>query len=85
MTVSNIVRNPKMAGLFYFSPCYGLNLFPEMIDAYLNGPRTLSNERLSYLVISQQQVEDLEASALDVQNFDLLLCATHFLGTLIWL
>jgi hypothetical protein len=56
-----------------------------MIDAYLNGPRTLSNERLSYLVISQQPVEDLDASALDVQNFDLLLCATHFLGTFIWL
>ncbi|KAJ6575267.1 hypothetical protein B0H19DRAFT_1344161 [Mycena capillaripes] len=56
----------------------------EMIDAYLNGPRTLSNDQLSYLVISQQQVVDssqsVDASALDLQDFDLLLCATHFLG-----
>ncbi|KAJ7808257.1 hypothetical protein B0H14DRAFT_3762510 [Mycena olivaceomarginata] len=55
----------------------------EMIDAYLNGPRTLSNERLSHLVISQQPAQDGSEtldSASDLQNFDLLLCATHFLG-----
>ncbi|KAJ7170025.1 hypothetical protein C8R46DRAFT_1217636 [Mycena filopes] len=52
----------------------------EMIDAYLNGPRTLSNERLSYLVISQQSVEEVDGAGQDLQNFDLLLCATHFLG-----
>ncbi|KAJ7492479.1 hypothetical protein FB451DRAFT_1336381 [Mycena latifolia] len=54
----------------------------ELIDSYLNGPRTLSNERLSYLVVSQQLDKDeaVEASGLDSQNFDLLLCATHFLG-----
>lgn len=56
-----------------------------MIDAYLNGPRTLSNERLSHLVISQQPAQDGSEtldSASDLQNFDLLLCATHFLGKL---
>ncbi|KAJ7631066.1 hypothetical protein FB45DRAFT_747482 [Roridomyces roridus] len=42
----------------------------DLIDTYLNGPRTLANERLSYLIISQ--VEE--------QEFDFLLCATHFLG-----
>ncbi|KAF8216074.1 hypothetical protein K438DRAFT_1901776 [Mycena galopus ATCC 62051] len=52
----------------------------EMIDAYLNGPRTLSNEQLSYLVISQQPAKDCEALDGDLQKFDLLLCATHFLG-----
>ncbi|KAJ7706029.1 hypothetical protein B0H17DRAFT_919835 [Mycena rosella] len=55
-----------------------------MIDAYLNGPRTLSNERLSYLVVAQldkacsQTIEAPEE--VELQNFDLLLCATHFLG-----
>ncbi|KAJ7161432.1 hypothetical protein C8R43DRAFT_992866 [Mycena crocata] len=54
----------------------------EMIDSYLNGARTLSNERLSYLVISQQVAKDC-SQPLDVsspEEFDLLLCATHFLG-----
>ncbi|KAJ6604797.1 hypothetical protein DFH09DRAFT_322316 [Mycena vulgaris] len=50
----------------------------EMIDTYLNGPRTLSNERLSHLVVAHQ--EPIEASTLELQNFDLLICATHFLG-----
>ena len=31
----------------------------ELIDAYLNGPRTLSNDRLSYLVVSQPEVDPL--------------------------
>ncbi|KAJ7110066.1 hypothetical protein C8R44DRAFT_634837 [Mycena epipterygia] len=55
-----------------------------MIDAYLNGPRTLSNERLSYLVVAQQPAKDcsqtIEVAESEPQNFDLLLCATHFLG-----
>ncbi|KAJ7727829.1 hypothetical protein DFH07DRAFT_782362 [Mycena maculata] len=60
----------------------------EMIETYLNGPRTLSNERLSYLVVSQQLAKDCpqsieEASASDLQDFDMLLCATHFLGNFI--
>ncbi|KAJ6519969.1 hypothetical protein C8R45DRAFT_42657 [Mycena sanguinolenta] len=53
----------------------------DMIDSYLNGPRTLSNERLSYLIISQQPADECsETSDADLQTFDLLLCATHFLG-----
>ncbi|KAJ7446506.1 hypothetical protein B0H11DRAFT_2085053 [Mycena galericulata] len=55
----------------------------ELIDAYLNGPRTLSNEHLSRLIISQSiqdASQSVEASAQELQDFDLLLCATHFLG-----
>ncbi|KAK7064108.1 putative 15-O-acetyltransferase Tri3 [Favolaschia claudopus] len=51
-----------------------------MIDQYLNGPRTLSNEHLSHLVVSQPSEDDTADSTCDVQNYDLLLCATHFLG-----
>ncbi|KAF7307351.1 hypothetical protein MIND_00529100 [Mycena indigotica] len=43
----------------------------ELIDAYLNGPRTLSNERLSYLIVGSRESSE---------DFDLLICATHFLG-----
>ncbi|KAJ7149075.1 hypothetical protein C8R43DRAFT_1008050 [Mycena crocata] len=53
----------------------------EMIEAYLNGPRTLSNERLSYLVISNHSSSSTHAvSEPGVQNFDLILCAAHFLA-----
>ncbi|KAF9535684.1 hypothetical protein CPB83DRAFT_901373 [Crepidotus variabilis] len=46
-----------------------------LIDSYLNGRRTLSNERLSYLVVAFTKTqEDVE------HNFDFLICATHFLG-----
>ncbi|KAJ6503384.1 hypothetical protein C8R47DRAFT_1105925 [Mycena vitilis] len=58
---------------------YRLQSKDEMIDAYLNGPRTLTSERLSYMVISHQD-ECLPSPEGDLQNFDLLLCATHFLG-----
>ncbi|KAF7311038.1 hypothetical protein HMN09_00647300 [Mycena chlorophos] len=47
----------------------------ELVDVYLNGPRTLDDERLSYLIISSA-----EANQGPQANFDLLLCATHFLG-----
>jgi len=47
----------------------------DLIDTYLNGPRTLSNERLSYLVISSDdKSQDAE------KNYDFFICATHFLG-----
>ncbi|KAF7303295.1 putative 15-O-acetyltransferase Tri3 [Mycena kentingensis (nom. inval.)] len=46
----------------------------ELIDEYLNGPRTLSNERLSYLILAQEKATQAD------NNFDLLICATHFLG-----
>ncbi|KAJ7293723.1 hypothetical protein C8J57DRAFT_35901 [Mycena rebaudengoi] len=49
----------------------------ELIDTYLNGPRTLSNDRLSYLVVSQSNPD---SSAEQSQEFDMLICATHFLG-----
>ncbi|KAI3622817.1 hypothetical protein WG66_015716 [Moniliophthora roreri] len=48
----------------------------EMLDWYLNGPRTLSNERLSYLVVSQVPTDETSAKA----NYDICICATHFLG-----
>ncbi|KAJ7145201.1 hypothetical protein C8R43DRAFT_1013201 [Mycena crocata] len=68
----------------YHSVCL-LPLFfaflPEMIEAYLNGPRTLSNDRLSYLIISNHGSLPTPAiSEPGVQNFDLILCAAHFLG-----
>jgi hypothetical protein len=31
-----------------------------LIDSYLNGPRTLSNERLSYLVVSHTPTQDVQ-------------------------
>ncbi|KAF7981093.1 hypothetical protein HWV62_34793 [Athelia sp. TMB] len=44
----------------------------DLIDSYLNGPRTLSDNRLSYLIMSQ--------NVHSPQNFDFLLCTTHFIG-----
>ena len=75
----------------------------ELIDAYLNGPRTLSNTRLSYLVVSQSDAnsEDAlltppptpspsgegqptlelnDATGVPSSQFDLLICAMHFIG-----
>ncbi|KAK0505685.1 hypothetical protein EDD18DRAFT_1304501 [Armillaria luteobubalina] len=66
----------------------------ELIDSYLNGPRTLSADRLSFLIISSVD----EGSSLPSPpstpipsttaphdtnasvNHDILICATHFLG-----
>ncbi|TFK77390.1 hypothetical protein BDN72DRAFT_40739 [Pluteus cervinus] len=48
----------------------------ELLDSYLNGPRTLSNSRLSYLIVSEPPSEGNE----DTQNHDILICTTHFLG-----
>jgi hypothetical protein len=47
----------------------------ELINSYLNGPRTLSDERLSYLILSQSGTPDA-----GLPNHDILICATHFLG-----
>ncbi|KAF5311947.1 hypothetical protein D9619_002801 [Psilocybe cf. subviscida] len=55
----------------------------ELIDSYLNGPRTLSQECLSYLIVSHiggKVPEQIPGSHLILENFDLLICATHFLG-----
>jgi len=50
----------------------------ELIDSYLNGRRTLSNDRLSYLVVSSRISTTDPAENAD--NCDFLICATHFLG-----
>jgi hypothetical protein len=66
----------------------------DLIDSYLNGPRTLSNERLSYLIVSQTPTldgplptpsasaapPDQLADADGVLNYELLICAAHFIG-----
>ena len=76
----------------------------ELIDSYLNGPRTLSNSRLSYLVLSRaspypgrsiptpphtpsptdepgaQVALATENQSEEGHNYELLICAMHFLG-----
>lgn len=74
----------------------------ELINTYLNGPRTLSNSRLSYLVVSEPSYTgssmptpprtpspsragseltlDAEDHQEDVTQYELLICAMHFLG-----
>ena len=42
----------------------------DIIDMYLNGPRSLSNERLAMLVVANKGQNQCEV----------MLCATHFLG-----
>ena len=64
-----------MVGNLTYCSLLLLTIGSELIDAYLNGPRTLSNERLSYLVVSSE-----DKSQDGERNFDFLICATHFLG-----
>ncbi|OJT08171.1 hypothetical protein TRAPUB_933 [Trametes pubescens] len=76
----------------------------ELIDTYLNGPRTLSNSRLSYLILSEPQsspelmptpprtpspptltleadsASPDETEAEPKREYELLICAMHFLG-----
>ncbi|POY71246.1 hypothetical protein BMF94_5558 [Rhodotorula taiwanensis] len=59
----------------------------EIISSYLNGPRTLSDEKLSYLVISRpgSAADVAFGSAADhvddeMRDFDFFLFSTHFLG-----
>lgn len=66
----------------------------DLIDSYLNGPRTLSNERLSYLIVSQTPkldgslpIPSASAAPPDqltdadgVLDYELLICAAHFIG-----
>ncbi|KAF9469852.1 hypothetical protein BDZ94DRAFT_35159 [Collybia nuda] len=51
----------------------------ELINSYLNGPRMLSNERLSYLIVSRGNVASSLQST-DGVDCNFLICATHFLG-----
>ncbi|KAJ7225260.1 hypothetical protein GGX14DRAFT_386181 [Mycena pura] len=75
---------PRLFGLDYYPPPPSSACLKELIDSYLNGPRTLSNERLSYLIVSQQptagESQTTETADPVPQNFALLLCATHFIG-----
>ncbi|KAG7088574.1 hypothetical protein E1B28_012553 [Marasmius oreades] len=53
----------------------------KLISDYMNGPRTLSSSKLSYVIISERnpnssQTEGEEAHA----EYDLLMCAPHYLG-----
>ncbi|KAH7916416.1 hypothetical protein BJ138DRAFT_1121796 [Hygrophoropsis aurantiaca] len=74
---------------------YKLASKDELIDNYLNGPRTLSNDRLSYLVVVQRGsllpsppltpppspiLSESYKPEVSLQNHDLLICAAHFLG-----
>ncbi|KAF9225476.1 hypothetical protein BS17DRAFT_873159 [Gyrodon lividus] len=66
----------------------------DLIDAYLNGDRTLSNERLSYIIVSQGGPPTLPSPPLTPRhttptteetpeptcNHDILIGAAHFLG-----
>ncbi|KAF8807859.1 hypothetical protein BYT27DRAFT_7189949 [Phlegmacium glaucopus] len=54
-----------------------------LIDAYLNGSRTLSNDRLSYLIINSDCTNKnipTDYSQDLAKDCDLMICATHFLG-----
>lgn len=67
-----------------------------LIDEYLNGDRTLSNEKLSYLIVGCTRDEEralptpahtpalemTEEQAFENEEcqFDILICTTHFLG-----
>ncbi|KAI5478834.1 hypothetical protein MNV49_004566 [Pseudohyphozyma bogoriensis] len=50
----------------------------ELLDNYLNGPRTLSDSQLSRLIISTPASSFTDSS--DDQEFDFFLFTTHFLG-----
>lgn len=98
ISIWNIVPKGKMVSrigqIHIYSP---LTTFAsDLIDSYLNGPRTLSNDRLSYLIVSQSDFDDIllspppspsvELESIDLDedgstsNYDILICATHFLG-----
>ncbi|CAK5272170.1 unnamed protein product [Mycena citricolor] len=47
----------------------------ELFSAYMDGPRILSDERLSFLVISSQGPQDVHSS-----EYGIFMCAPHFLG-----
>lgn len=57
-----------------------LHLPIEFLDAYLNGPRILSDERLAYLIISTSAPTFSSTSPDEEQEYDLFLLSTHFLG-----
>ncbi|KAH8835541.1 hypothetical protein DL96DRAFT_1666279 [Flagelloscypha sp. PMI_526] len=50
----------------------------ELIDSYLNGPRTLSAHHLSHLILSSEPQQEQSDST--EQEFHLLIATTHFIG-----
>ncbi|KAG0707461.1 hypothetical protein DFH29DRAFT_844493 [Suillus ampliporus] len=71
---------------------YRISTKDELIDSYLNGTRTLSNDRVSYLVVSQggtslpsppltpRSTPSFDEPESPSYNHDLMICAAHFLG-----
>jgi hypothetical protein len=51
----------------------------SVLDTYLNGPRTLSDDKLAKLVISSPQAR-VDPTSDEMVEFDYWLFATHFLG-----
>ncbi|KAJ7698644.1 hypothetical protein B0H17DRAFT_324927 [Mycena rosella] len=51
----------------------------ELISAYMDGPRVLSNDYLSYLIISRQGTVP-DGPDNETAEYDLLMCAPHFIG-----
>ncbi|GAA5834846.1 hypothetical protein JCM11251_002041 [Rhodosporidiobolus azoricus] len=51
-----------------------------LLDLYLNGPRTLSDERLAYLVISTPEMTFTPDDPTSEEEYDFFLFSTHFLG-----
>nr|XP_019051046.1 hypothetical protein I302_01493 [Kwoniella bestiolae CBS 10118]OCF29976.1 hypothetical protein I302_01493 [Kwoniella bestiolae CBS 10118] len=48
----------------------------DIIGTYLNGPRTLSNDRLGYLVVKGPSQSEGDEKV----EYEFMLCATHYLG-----
>jgi hypothetical protein len=78
-------RSQTKDGAFSSSAPYQCEILTEaieLIDSYLNGQRTLSNDRLSFLILSSLQTFPLP-NGIETENgqdFDLLICAAHFIG-----
>lgn len=75
--------------------CHDILIFTrviELIDSYLNGSRTLSSDRLSYLIVSQggtslpsppltpRSTSPFDERESPSYNYDIMICAAHFLG-----
>ncbi|KAJ7699489.1 hypothetical protein B0H16DRAFT_1836277 [Mycena metata] len=53
----------------------------ELISAYMDGPRVLSDDYLSYLIVSEREDNDnISDTDANVSQYDLLMCAPHFIG-----
>ncbi|KAL8279399.1 hypothetical protein RQP46_008211 [Phenoliferia psychrophenolica] len=52
----------------------------EFLDTYLNGPRTLSDQQLSSLVLTTPSPSFSTSPSSTLQSYDLFLLSTHFLG-----